>query len=142
MLMRCSILLSLVLSVAACKAKPAEPAGYVDAERQANHPDLPFHRAWRNPAADLKNYDRVSIAPVDTNHLQNMSWWDEQGADVKKDIAEIAAFTHEQLEAAFAKESKSNRYTLVTETGSKSARTLILEFAIVQVIPRRRRWRR
>jgi hypothetical protein len=141
--MRFRISLVALMVVAAalvgCKAAPARPAGFVDSSRLQKLDDLPFHLAWRNPEGDFARYNKIHIAPVDTSHLLKMDWWQggEAGAasDFEKDVAEVAEAIREHLKTVFseAPEEVENRYTVVEEP--KGADTLVLEFAIVQIIP-------
>ncbi len=123
-----------VVPLGACKAKPAEPAGFVKAERMTESQDLPFHRAWRHPQGNFANYDRIVIAPVDTTHLLDMTWWQQRGRDIRKDLDELATFTKTELESAF-RDGEDNHFELVANAGDKSEKTVILEFALVQVVP-------
>ncbi|MHC4223717.1 MAG: DUF3313 family protein [Planctomycetota bacterium] len=122
-----------------CKSAPAKPAGFVDSSRLQKLDDLPFHLAWRNPEGDFAPYNKIYIAPVDTSHLLQMDWWQggEAGAasDFEKDVVEIAEGIRKHLKKVFneAPEGVENRYTVVEEP--KGADTLVLEFAIVQIIP-------
>jgi len=129
----------IALALAGCKAGPAKPAGFVDSARMTKQKDLPFHRAWRGSKDGLSRYKKIYIAPVDTSHLLEMSWWKkgEAGAadNFKKDIKKIAREFRVVLRQAFKKPPKGvkNRYVVVDSP--KGADTLVLEFAIVQIVP-------
>ncbi|MHC4137340.1 MAG: DUF3313 family protein [Planctomycetota bacterium] len=122
-----------------CKATAAEPAGFVDASRLKKDETLPFHGAWRNPDADLTDYDKIWIAPVDTSHLLKMDLWKEGEAGAsgqfEDDVRKIAVKVREYLSEAFREppEGVESRFTVVDEP--KGAKTIKLEFAIVEIVP-------
>lgn len=132
--------LLVVAASAGCRAAPAKPAGFVHNERMTKPDDLPFHSAWRDPdRGNLTPYDHIYIAPVDTSHLLKMDWWQqgEAGAtsDFKKDVDDIAVQVRELLVQSFREppEGVKNRYVVVDEPRGK--KTVILEFAIVEIVP-------
>jgi hypothetical protein len=131
--------LALAGALAACKAKPAEPAGFVVDKDMSKHADLPFHRAWRNPKGDLQRYSRIHVAPVATSHLMEMDWWKQGEAGTvskfKEDVDKIAVRCREMVVAMYRDppEGVKNRYAVVDEP--KGNDTLVLELAIVEIVP-------
>ena len=125
--------------MAACKAGKADSAGFIDATRLEKDESLPFHGAWRNPERDLTYYDKIYIAPVDTSHLLKMDVWKEGEAgasgQLKKDVEEIAVTVREHLIATFRSppEGVTSRFDVVDDP--KGNKTIVLEFAIVEVVP-------
>ena len=130
---------ALVVLCFGCKAGKAKSAGFVDATRQEDDPTLPFHSAWRNPKRDLTYYDKIYIAPVDTEHLLKMDLWKEGEAGAsgqfEQDVREIAVKVREYLIETYKNppEGVESRFEVVDDsTGDKTIR---LEFAIVEIVP-------
>lgn len=129
----------LLVALSGCKSPPAEAAGFVDASRMTKDDTLPFHTAWRNPARDLTQYDKIWIAPIDTSHLLEMDLWKkgEAGAkgEFKEDVEAIAVKVREYLIETFKNppEGVTSRFTVVDQP--KGAKTIRLEFAITEIIP-------
>jgi hypothetical protein len=139
---RWSLVALLVLWIAgltACKSKPAESAGFVDASLMERDPTLPFHLAWRNPDRDLSRYDRIWIAPVDTSHLLKMDLWKEGEAGAsgqfKADVKEIALKVRESLIETFRNPPDGIRSRFVVVDEPKDPRTIMLELAIIEIVP-------
>ncbi len=67
----------LLAALVACKGGPAPPSGFLESpERMATDEELPFDKVWREPGVDWTPYTEIMVAPVNTNHLMEMSWWD------------------------------------------------------------------
>lgn len=128
------LLLIIILSAYGCtKAKPAPIAGFVDPNRMAVVRDIPFHRMWKDPDFNYRNYTEIYIATVNTNYLLEMDWWEEfgHGLFLEEDLEYLAEFTRDELKRAFRLTSKG-KLNLVEHPGKD---TLILEFALIEIVP-------
>ena len=128
------LVLAAALASAGClrKAKPGPSAGFIPPENLEKPGDLPFHKAWRS-LANWDRYTEIYIAPFNTDHLREMTWWEklERGDKVKEDAMELALYAQTTFREAFANDPKK-RFQVVDLPGPKS---LIAEFAIVEVVP-------
>jgi len=129
------ILAAAAIGVTGCiqKAKPASPSGFIPDKELEKPSDLPFQKAWRKKDLDWSHYREIYIAPWNTEHLREMSWWEklERGEKVKEDAKELAGYARGVFEEAFRKDPK-HRFTVVEQPGPN---TLVAEFALVEVIP-------
>jgi hypothetical protein len=128
------VVLAAALASAGClqKAKPAQPAGFIPPENLEKPTDLPFQKAWRS----LPNWDRyteIYIAPFNTDHLREMTWWEklERGEKVKQDAEELALYAQTTFREAFANDPK-HRFRVVDLPGPNS---LMAEIALTEVVP-------
>lgn len=123
----------LTLTGCAMKAGPAKPAGFIPADQMTKLKDLPFHKAWLKPGADFSRYTEVAIAPVNTEHLAKMDWWQglERQSSVQADAAKLAKYAQSAFQAAFRNDPK-RRFTVVETAGPK---TLMWEVALIEVVP-------
>lgn len=128
------VVLAAAFASAGClqKAKPAEPGGFIPPEKLEKPGDLPFHKAWRS-LANWDRYSEIYIAPFNTEHLRQMSWWEklERGDKVKEDAEELALYAQTEFREAFAKDP-NRRFKVVDVPGPN---TLIAELAIIEVVP-------
>ncbi len=129
------LIVLLLGAFAACKAMPSPNAGFILERPEAKlPPDLPFHSAWFKPAVDLRAYDRIMIAKVDTSHLLATHGVLTKGTgDREAQIAELAAYA----ESAFRKAFQNDPKRLFRVVESPGPRTLNLEVALTEVVPAR-----
>ena len=122
-----------LLTGCAAKAPPARGAGFVEEALMTHLPDLPFHKAWMNPAFQPSRYSEIQIAPVNIDYLPQMDWWKklERGESFKEDAKKLAAYTQKTFREAFEEDSK-HRFRVVEQAGKE---TLILEIALVEIVP-------
>ncbi len=122
----------------ACRAAPAPDAGFIDhSELLSEDHNIPFDSVWGTPDLKWKSYQQIYIAPVDTSHLIETSWWDhftmvywfESRADEAK---MLAAYMQNSVREAFKKDSKLFK---VLDQPTQAAGTLVLELALVEVVP-------
>lgn len=127
------LLLLAVLALAGCKAAPGRSAGFVDDARMTKPGDLPFQKAWVDPAVDWQRYRKIQVAPVDTTHLLGMEWAKQvdKKEKVREDAARIALYAQETFRRAFREEAE-HRFEVVDLA---DAETVVLEFALVEIIP-------
>lgn len=144
----CQVLLSAccaaaLLCLAACSGKgyesaaPAPDAGFIEhPERQHNPENLPFQKVWLNPDYDRSQYQSIIIAPVNTDHMLEMSWWKRvnprhKAGLFKKDVDQLARYMQERVREAFI-EDRQQRYWVVDDVVGP---TLCLEMALIEVVP-------
>jgi len=129
------VVLAAALASAGClqKAKPARPAGFIPPEELEKPADLPFHKAWRKAGTDWGRYREIYIAPLNTDYLREMSWWEklERGEKVKEDAKELALYAQTTFREAFANDP-NHRFQVVDLPGSNS---LMAEIALTEVVP-------
>lgn len=123
------------LSLVGCRAKALPDAGFLDQPQLLQQNDkLPFNAAWIKADADLLNYKKVYIAPVDTTHLINLDWWQKAAiapGDQKAWADELAKYFQDKMKYQFS-DDDTNKYEVVDVPDDQ---TLIIELAIVEVVP-------
>ena len=125
-------LLGLAL-LAGCKAAPIAGAGFVDYGKMTVPSDLPFHRAWVDPAVDWNRYRRIQIAEINTDHLPRMEWARQTGKveRVREDAQKLAIYAKGTFERAF-REDPHHRLEVVDQPDGE---TIIFELALVEIVP-------
>lgn len=121
---------------------PAPNAGFIQQpERQTKHADLPFQKAWIKSGFDKSGYDEIIIAPVNTNYMLEMDWLHKTSSanwlsDVKKDIAELAEYFHNQVVTEF-KNDPNHRFVVIDTPVQhrKNHKALRLELALIEIDP-------
>jgi hypothetical protein len=122
---------------AALRATPGEDAGFTESsDKMKQDPNRPFNRIWYDPKLSSTHFTSVYVAPVNTDYLKAMSWWDQSsaaslGTDRDKDVKEIAEYFRASAQKAF-KEDPKHRYEVVD---APTDNTLILEMAIIELVP-------
>jgi hypothetical protein len=97
----------------------------------------PFQRTYWNRKFDPASYDQLYVAPVNTDYVMAQTFWEKanrSGVDleqVKQDVAAVAIYTRQSFIRA-ATDDPKHRFTAVETPGKQ---TLILELAIVQLVP-------
>src|SRR3954463_4357303 len=134
-LLQLSLLVILAALFAGCRAKPAASAGFADSELMQHAPNVPFHKIWRKPDVDWKHYDTVYVADVNTALMLSMTDWKkgERKDEIEKDVADIAVYCRDTVKKAFLEDP--NKRFQVAEERPTSARALIFEMALVEVVP-------
>src|SRR3954468_11825293 len=134
---QCTLLLIGLLAAATsgCRAKPAASAGFADSELMQHDPNVPFHKIWRKPNVDWKRYDTVYVADVNTALMLSMTDWKkgERKDEIEKDVADIAVYCRDTVKSAF-RDDPNKRFQLAEERPT-SARALIFEMALVELVP-------
>jgi len=127
----------IVTGVTGCRsAQPDQtvviPPEYAKLMKTYSENDGP-HRAWAD-LAQIRKYDKI-IVEVEISPTQlEESWWAKQNirrlvASTESDMKYVADYTQKSFAEAF---TKSRDFKLVKKPGPD---TLVLEFAIVQVVP-------
>lgn len=117
------------------KAAPAQSAGFVDPASMTQDPSLPFHLVWRKPGWDVRRYTTLYVAPVNTSYMLKGTEW-QQGlakVDFEQDVQNLALYTQEAMKKAF-REDPNQRFRVV-EAPPRSPDALILEMALIEVVP-------
>jgi hypothetical protein len=130
--------LAAVLGLVGCRTKAAPDSGFL------SHPKLmrvdkevPFNRIYVNPKFKDARFTEVYVAPVNTKHLMAQNSWEKatlanvNKADVRKNVDLLADYMRNAFANAFRNDPKK-RFKVVEKPG---ADTLILEMAIVQLVP-------
>jgi hypothetical protein len=132
------LILSLIVLVLGCRAKPAPDAGFLqDPKLMKAEKGIPYNRIWINPNYKNKTYNEIYIAPVNTNYVMAQNTWESatvamsNKADVKKNVAMLAEYHRNAYIQACQKDPKKH-FKVVDKPGPN---TLILEMAIVQLVP-------
>ncbi|PIQ85136.1 MAG: hypothetical protein COV74_10110 [Candidatus Omnitrophica bacterium CG11_big_fil_rev_8_21_14_0_20_45_26] len=121
------------VSGCAAKADPAPSAGFIPAALLKETAGYPFHKAWVRPNLHLKDYHYLYVAPIDVEHIRQMTWWQEFGnkGNVESDLEDLARYTQEEIKNAFINHpAQPFRITSYPAEGG-----LALEFALTEVVP-------
>lgn len=126
------------LTLAGCKAGEVSNSGFnPNPELMSKDANVPFQRTYWNNKFNPKAYHEIFIAPVNTDYISAYGFW--EGLNIanfdkeklKKEIASMADYTQQSFTRAF-KDDPNHRFTVVDAAGPN---TLILELALVQVVP-------
>lgn len=124
----------------AAVVEPAPDAGFIEhPERQGKRADLPFQKVWIKPDFDVRAYQQLVVAPVNTRHMLKMDWLHSMSSanwigDVKQDIEELAQYFHDQVVKKF-REDPQHRFVVIEQPGQASRSTLRLELALIEIDP-------
>lgn len=136
--LRLSIIFSIpILLLVACKATEAPDSGFIKRPNVLYHnPKLPFHKVWFSKNKNLKNYDKIIVAPVTLSYTQKQDYIARQNLRYylsykKEDFNYIAKYFRQAFIKAF-RNAKNNRFKITEKRGYK---TLILQIAIVEIVP-------
>lgn len=129
-------IMSALLFFGGCSTHQSKPgkSGYLKStEQMARSKELPFYREWHDSDVNWKQFTKVYIAPVDTSHIEHMTWWQKASfdRDLQKGRNEAANYMHRQFEKAFSKNSNGH-FTLVDQPGPG---VLTIETAITELVP-------
>jgi hypothetical protein len=134
----CLVLGAGLMNLAGCKAKPAESSGFLpDSHLMSAAEHSPFHRMYWNRQHDPAKYTEIMVAPVNTNYVRAQNIWEAATVvnvsheQIEKDIQALADYTRDSFIRA-ARNDPRHRVTVVQTAGPH---TIILEVALVQVVP-------
>lgn len=122
----------------ATKPAPAQVTAFLPEPQKLKEqkPTFPFNKLWFDDGFDWRKYNKIVVAPVDTEHLLKQDWWkklNEQKAvsDPKKDCITIGNYMRKAFQTA-VREDPQKRFAVVDapEPGA-----LILELALVDLVP-------
>jgi hypothetical protein len=125
----------LLLALVGCRASPAPSAGFVDPKLLKHDPAVPLSKFWRQSNVNWKSYNKIYVADVSTSYILKASNWEkgERNGKYDKDIREIAVYLRSSIINAFRKDPH-HRFQ-VLDHPTHDPHTLVLEVALVQVIP-------
>jgi len=131
----CTTLLAMAALLAGCKAAPAPSVGFADPKELKNDPNIPFDKFWRKPGLDIKSYDKIFIADINTAYMLKTTNWQqgERQGQIESDVQKLAKYTHDSITKAF-RDDPRHRFKVVGVPTSEP-HVLVLEFALVQVVP-------
>jgi hypothetical protein len=128
------------LALAGCKAAEVPNSAFIpNPELMSKDANVPFQRTYWNDKFEPRAYHEIFIAPVNTDYISAYGFWegfniaDFDKEKLKKEIASLADYTQKSFTKAF-REDPNHRFTVVDTAGPN---TLILELALVQVVPSR-----
>lgn len=126
--------------LAGCKAGEVPDTGFIPhPELMAREDAVPFQRTYWNHDYDPKAYHKILIVPVNTSHIMAQGFWEQLNIAnfdqerLQKDVNSLADYTQQSFTKAFI-DDPNHRFTVVDAAGPD---TLILEMALVQVVPSR-----
>jgi hypothetical protein len=121
-----------------CKAAEAPNSAFnPNPELMSKDNTLPFQRSYWDNKYDPNIYHEIFIAPVNTDFVLAQGFWEKSNLanldkeNIKKDIASLADYTQQSFTRVF-RDDPNHRFTVVDAAGPN---TLILELALVQVVP-------
>jgi hypothetical protein len=119
-----------------CKASPAPSAGFADPSLLKHDPKNPYDKFWRKPGLDLKNYDEIYVAQVNTAYMLKMTDWQKNGepkAEIERDVQTLADYTRSSIMNAFRKDPH-HRFA-VLDNSTRDPHALVYEVALIEVVP-------
>ena len=136
----CSYIQSGSNDAKALAVEPAPDAGFIEQpDRQVKRADLPFQKVWIKPGFDKSGYRELVVAPVNTQYMLKMDWLHQLSsanwlADVKKDIAELGQYFHDQVVKDFEDDPK-HRFQVIDSPAQYKQKALRLELALIEIDP-------
>ena len=136
----CSYIQSGSNDAKALAVEPAPDAGFIEQpDRQVKRADLPFQKVWIKPGFDKSGYRELVVAPVNTQYMLKMDWLHQLSsanwlADVKKDIAELGQYFHDQVVKDFEDDPK-HRFQVIDSPAQHKQKALRLELALIEIDP-------
>lgn len=124
----------LVLASVGCKSDPTWDAGFIEDPRiLVEDSSLPFHRSWIAPGFDVSRYDEILVKPVTTRLLRDVKGWDAANLEFDRSdaVRTMARMARMALIGAF----EADPVHSLRPTPRLGKRTLVLEFAIVELRP-------
>ncbi len=127
----------MAVSSMGCKAKPAPDSGFLEqANLMTEVKRAPFDRSYWDPQYDPNNYTELLVAPVNMDYVMAQNLWEKANfanlnPNVKQDLRNVAEYTQIAFVQAAEKDPKKHFRTV----GTAGPKTLILETAIVQIVP-------
>jgi hypothetical protein len=118
-----------------CKAAPAANVGFADPTLLKHDPTIPFDKFWRDPSVDWKTYDKIYVAPVNTDYMLKTTAW-QQGqpkAQIEADSRKLSDHAHDSIVKAF-RDDPNHRFAVVDVAGH-DPHTLVFEVALIEVVP-------
>jgi hypothetical protein len=95
---------------------------------------IPLDAVWWDTKTDFSKYKKVYVAPVNTDHVLKMDFWQKLSMGAKElgpDLAKNAKYFQDAVHDAFKNDPK-HHFTVVDKPDEQ---TLIVELAIVEMTP-------
>src|SRR5579862_4569368 len=128
----------LALLTFGCRARPAPDSGFLqDPNLMKADSAVPFNRMYTNPKYLSKNFSEIYVAPVNTDYVMAENLWEKatlaevNKSDVKKNVEMLADYQRNAFIKA-CENDPNKKFKVVEKPGPN---TLILETAIVQLVP-------
>jgi hypothetical protein len=121
--------------LAGCKADPAPSAGFADPTLMKHDPNVPYNKFWRKPDLDLKNYDKIYIAEVNTSYMLKMTDWQkgERKDQIQRDVQTLAVYAHDSIQKSLR--TDPTHHFQVIDNPTTDPHTLVCEVALIEVVP-------
>ena len=132
----CSVLLGgCMWAHSVMEPAPAPNAGFdPDANWMKLSKKIPLDRVWWDPKTDFSKYTKVYVAPVNTDHVLKMDFWQKLSMGSKElgaDLAKCAAEFQKDVSDAFKNDPKHRLQVVDVPDGQ----TLVIELAITELTP-------
>jgi hypothetical protein len=130
-----AMILLMAALLVGCKAAPAADVGFADPKFLKHDPSIPFDKFWRDPSVDWKQYDKIYVAPVNTDYMLKTTAW-QQGqpkAQIEADSRKLADHAHDSIVKAF-RDDPNHRFAVVDDA-VHDPHTLVFEVALIEVVP-------
>ena len=130
--------LACILLLVGCRAKPAPDSRFLrNPQLMRADTNVPFNRLYVNPEFRDTHLTDVYVAPVNTDYVMAENIWEMatlanvNKGDVQRNVTLLADYMRNAFIKAFQHDPK-RRFKVVDKPGPD---TLILEMAIVQLVP-------
>jgi hypothetical protein len=121
-----------------CSQKTPPQSHFVQSpERLSVNERFPFELSWFQEGEHWKNYNKIKISPIYTEHLVDLNYlhspeaFERSADDRQADVQAIADYMHQSIVTAFQKDKKSP----LKVVDFVDQNTLILELAIMELTP-------
>lgn len=120
------------------RADPAPQTKFLPSKPELSEMEstFPFRKMWIDKTADWKDYTKIIILPVSTKNLFDISWWGKFN-EVKtvNNQADESQYFARFIQLSFRNALKNDPSHRFKEVSSAGEDTVILELAIVKVVP-------
>jgi len=132
-LTRTFVLIAVIL--VGCKAAPAPNVGFADPSLMKHDPNVPYNEFWRKPGLDLKKYDKIYVAEVNTSYMLKATDWQqgERRGEIERDVQMLAVYTRSSIMKAFRDDP--NHRLKVIDKPTRDPNALVCEVALVELVP-------
>jgi Protein of unknown function (DUF3313) len=132
-LMRSFMLMAVILI--GCKAAPAPSVGFADPSVMKNDPTVPYNKFWRKSGLDLKKYNKIYVAEVNTSYMLKATDWQEgeRRTEIEHDVQMLAVYARSSIMKAFRDDP--NHRLQVIDKPTRDPDALVCEVALVEIVP-------
>ena len=100
-------------------------------------PEFPFYYFWEKNNIDWNKYDKVYVAPVNTDYLLKDTWWESVDpkalVNIKKDIPGLAEYMRDKFISELKRMETRGSFKVVDTPDMPG--TASLELALTKLIP-------